>query len=488
MTEHMPISTPDWVKEAVFYQIFPDRFAKSHRVPKTCQLQPWDSPPTRHGYKGGDLLGVLERLDYLQELGVTAVYFNPIFQSTANHRYHTYDYYRVDPLLGGDQALDQLLHEMHNRGMYVVLDGVFNHASRGFFQFNDILENGPDSPYLDWFIIKRFPVDAYRNNGTPNYEAWWNLPALPKFNITNPAVREFLWDVAEYWVRRGIDGWRLDVPEEINDEAFWREFRRRVKSANPNAYLVGEIWHTAESWLQGDRFDALMNYPFSRACLGFFGGPALNTSARPGGFALHRLDVASFAHEIDRQVSQYSWEVTQAQLNVLGSHDMSRFLTLVGGDAARLKLALLFQMTFVGAPCIYYGDEIGMRGGPDPDCRRAMPWEPSAWDNDLRDHVRRCTALRHAYPALSRGQFTRLYAQHGIYAYGRRLGQETVVIVLNNNEDTFAVKIPVSGYLPEGERLRDVWNGGEVPLVADGYLRGPKVAPRDGAVFVTQAT
>ena len=481
----MTITTPDWVKDAVFYQIFPDRFARSEAVPKPCRLQPWDAPPTRHGFKGGDLIGVVEHLDYLQDLGVTAIYFNPIFQSAANHRYHTFDYTQVDPLLGGNSALRTLLDEAHRRDMRIVLDGVFNHASRGFFQFNHILENGPDSPYLDWFTIKRFPLNAYENNGTPNYEAWWNLPALPKFNTANPAVREFLWDVAEHWVREGIDGWRLDVPEEIDDAEFWREFRRRVKRANPEAYIVGEIWHEAQRWLRGDQFDAVMNYPFTRACLGFFGGEKLDRRSRPGGYELRRLDAPAFAAEIDRQLHLYDWEVAQAQLNLLGSHDTSRFLTLIGGDKARFKLAILFQMTFVGAPCIYYGDEIELQGGPDPDCRRAMPWDERLWDRDLLDYVKQCITLRRTYRALQRGDHTRLYASHGVYAFGRRLGQETLAVVLNNSASTFALKVPVADYLADGAVLRDVWNGDETLAVRDGYLSGPTLPPRSGAVLVS---
>src|SRR5680860_469634 len=200
--------TPDWVKDAVFYQIFPDRFGRSDRLPKTCNLESWDSPPTVHGYKGGDLLAVSERLVYLGDLGVNALYLTPIFQSASNHRYHTHDYFRVDPMLGGDAALKELLERAHQAGMRVILDGVFNHASRGFFQFSDILENGAHSAYLDWFNVRSHPLNAY-GGGELGYDAWWNLPALPKFNVRSPAVREYLLSVSEHWLRFGADGWRL---------------------------------------------------------------------------------------------------------------------------------------------------------------------------------------------------------------------------------------------------------------------------------------
>jgi cyclomaltodextrinase len=236
------IGTPEWVRDAIFYQIFPDRFARSERVPKPSNLEPWDSPPTTHGFKGGDLLGVAERLDYLQDLGVTAIYLNPVFQSTANHRYHTHDYYRVDPILGGNSALRTLLDEAHRRNMRVILDGVFNHASRGFFQFNHIVENGAMSPYVDWFIVKQFPLRPYHAPwGQHGYEAWWNLPALPKLDVSTPAVREFLWNVASHWIEFGVDGWRLDVPAEIDDDEFWREFRVRVKAR----IYCGQRWLAA---------------------------------------------------------------------------------------------------------------------------------------------------------------------------------------------------------------------------------------------------
>jgi hypothetical protein len=305
--------TPEWVKHAVFYQIFPDRFARSERVPKATHLEPWDAPPTVHGYKGGDLLGVVERLDHLQSLGVTALYFNPIFQSGANHRYHTHDYFRVDPMLGGDAALRELLDAAHARGMRVVLDGVFNHASRGFLQFHDVLENGPASAYLDWWHIEGFPLGAYgEGDGALRYRAWWDLPALPKFDTDTPAVREFLLSVGEHWLRFGVDGWRLDVPNEIDDDDFWREFRRRCRAVNPEAYIVGELWTGAERWLQGDQFDAVMNYQVTKAVLGFVAAEIDDAEvARCGYGAVPRLSAQAFQKAIGAELSRYHPEITR---------------------------------------------------------------------------------------------------------------------------------------------------------------------------------
>ena len=489
-------SPPAWVKEAVFYQIFPDAFARSERVPKPKALLPWDAPPSPHGYKGGDLLGVSERLDYLLDLGVNALYLCPVFWSASNHRYHTYDYSRVDPMLGGNDALRELLEQAHARGMRVILDGVFNHAGRGLFQFHDLLENGLRSPYADWFVIpdKSKPLNPYdaraiargRERWATNYRCWWNLPALPEFNTDNPEVREFLWGVATRWIEFGIDGWRLDVPECIADPSFWREFRRRVKAINPDAYLVGEIWGPAGDWLTGDRFDAVMNYVFSRACLCFFGGSQLDTGVRPGGYRLRPIKARTFARRIEEMLSAYSWPTTLAQLNLLGSHDTPRVLSMLGGDVQRLKLTVLFQMTFPGAPCIYYGDEVGMTSAPVPghEGRAAMQWDENEWNVELLTAYKRYVALRKEHPALRRGTFVFLHAANtpNVYAFLRRWQRETLVVVLNNDEREYEVRMSVRGEVAEGTELTDLLSGGRYK-VSRGRLSGPPIPSRTGVVL-----
>jgi neopullulanase len=502
----MDIVTPEWVKDAVFFQVFPDRFARSSQLPKPSNLEDWDSPPTVYGFKGGDLLGVVERLDYLQDLGVTAIYFNPIFESAANHRYHTSDYFQVDLILGGNAAFRELLDAAHARGIRVVLDGVFNHASRGFYQFNHTLENGIASPYLDWFHFNEAwlqsgrPLNAYPGREEERhmrrrqslqrlgYQAWWDLPALPKLNTDTEAVRRYIFDVAHHWVDYGIDGWRLDVPGEIDDDAFWQEFRRVVKVANPEAYIVGEIWGDAHRWLQGDQFDAVMNYGVSRACLGFFGGERLDTTQRPGGYELRPLSATRFADDVDRMLGLYDWQVTLAQLNLIGSHDMPRFLTLVGKDKDALKLATLFQMTFPGAPCIYYGDEIGMEGAHDPDCRRAFPWDESRWDRDLLGWFRRAIALREAHPVLRGGRFLHLLADDAsaVYAFARQGEDETLVVVLNNGASSYNLGVPAQGLYSDGTGMHDLW-GDAQGIVAQGSITGATLPPRSAAVLAESA-
>lgn len=478
------IHTPDWAKHAVFYQIFPDRFAQSPSVGKPSRLEPWDAPPTIHGFKGGDLLGIADHLDYLSDLGINAIYLNPIFQSTANHRYIATDYYHVDPILGGNRTFRTLLDQTHRRGIRVVLDGVFNHTSRGFFPFAHILENGPASPYLDWYTIKGFPLNAYSVNRPPNYACWWNMRALPKLNTANPDVREYLLQVGRHWIEQGADGWRLDVPNEIDDDCFWREFRRRCKEANPEAYLVGEIWTHAERWLQGDQFDAVMNYVLGSACLGFFveNGPDAATTQGTGYGHVANLDAAGFGKAVADLLALYPAEISQCQLNLIGSHDTARLLTMARNDESAVRLCLLFLMTFPGAPCIYYGDEIGMAGGKDPDCRGGFPWAQSRWRQDLLAYTRRCIALRRAHPALRTGEFLPLQAESGVYAFARRLGGETLVAAFNAGRASRALALPAQGVLAEGSAWKDVWNGGTA-RVEGGALRGLTLPPRSAVVL-----
>jgi neopullulanase len=484
------VMTPEWVKDAVFYQIFPDRFAASACVEKPHNLEPWHSPPTSYGFKGGDLLGIGERLDYLTDLGVDALYFCPIFQSTANHRYHTHDYYQVDPILGGNAAFKVLLDEAHQRGIRIVLDGVFNHASRGFYQFNHLLENGGASPYRDWFTIHSFPLHAYDDDGPAGYQAWWNLKALPKFNHANPQVREFLFRVAEYWITQGIDGWRLDVPGDIDDDDFWREFRRRVKAKNPDAYIVGEIWHRADRWLVGDQFDAVMNYQFTRACLGFFVEVDEEVQRLTRGHsygAIEPYNACQFAQRLEEALAWYPSAITYAQLNLLDSHDTARFLTLAKGDTSALKLAYLTMMTYPGAPMIYYGDEVGMEGGPDPDCRRAMLWEPATWNHDLLAGMKQYIALRKKYLALwQRGTYTRLYAQGMVYAFARQRDQQTVIVGLNASKSDVRLDVDVHLLLPNGAAVQNEWDGQQY-TVMEGYVRHIMLPARSGDVWVAES-
>jgi len=479
--------TPEWVRDAVFYQIFPDRFARSPSLAKPAHIDEWGAAPSPYRYQGGDLLGVAEHLDYLIDLGVNALYFTPIFQSASNHRYHTHDYLRVDPMLGGNQALRTLLDEGHRRGIRIVLDGVFNHASRGFFQFHDILENGKDSAYLDWFTVHGFPLNAYDHEKTPGYGAWWNLHALPKFNIQTPAVREYLLGVARSWIDFGIDGWRLDVAREIEDDSFWRDFRSVVREGNPEAYILGEVWSEASHWLRGDMWDAVMNYLFTRACIAFFVGEEVDADElRKTSFrAVDPTGAPAFRRAIDRLIGHYHPHVTAVLMNLLSSHDMPRFLSLARGDVSALRLATLFQMTYPGAPSVYYGDEIGMAGGHDPANRGAFPWHrPETWDAELLRDFRRLIALRNDHKALRRGSYSPIEARDDVFCFLRQHEEETLLVALNTARATRRLDLKVGPHLDDGARLSEAWTRESV-VVESGSVGGLELAPRSGRVFAS---
>ncbi len=430
---------PAWVAEAVFYQIFPDRFARSASVPKPANLEDWDAPPTVHGYKGGDLIGVVERLDWLSDLGVNAISLNPIFQSPSNHRYHTHDYYRVDPVLGGDEAFHRLVEACHRRGIRVILDGVFNHCGRGFYRFNDLLENGPHSPWVDWFLVNGWPLRAY-DADEPNYQAWKGLPALPEFNTDNPRVREYLFSVAEYWTEQGIDGWRLDVPAEITTPGFWEEFRDRTKAINPDLFLLGEIWRDASAWTNdGKRFDGTMNYLFAGRTIAFVAGdrvPLKEVESSPYP-TRPPADAAGYRNDLERILGLYTEEANLAHATLLSSHDVPRVLTACGEDRVGVRLALLLQMTFPGAPTVFYGDEVGMSGGREPACRGAFPWD-GPWDRDILDAHRRLIALRHRHPALRSAWYRPLCPSPGhagtLFVAERSHPTETLLVAVNTGD------------------------------------------------------
>ena len=515
----MSVDTPAWVRDAVFYQIFPDRFASSDRVVKPGPLEDWDAPPTTYGFKGGDLLGVVEHLDHIQGVGGNAIYFNPIFQSASNHRYHTYDYFSVDPLLGGNAAFRELIDACHARGIKVVLDGVFNHASRGFWPFHHVLEAGRASPYRGWFFFNEADLDAGRplraypleqaaidlsnvredhmagleSLRTLGYQAWWDLPALPKLNTANPLVREYLLSVAEHWIRLGADGWRLDVAEEVPDD-FWRAFRDRVKALNPETYIVAEIWHEKPQDLQGDMYDGLMNYPLAEAIMSFVGAGRLDRRVLAQhvnlDVSVRDNDAAAFAARLQRSLAIYDPAVTSVQLNLLDSHDTPRFLSIVGGDTASLRLATLIQMTLPGAPSIYYGDEIGLDGELDPGSRASFPWaHPDRWDRDLLAFFAGVTALRHGRPVLRHGAVRVVAAEGQALAYLRTDGDVLALVIVNAGDAesdldlqlpdadgrTFAIQRWAGS--PRGV-LADRWT------VADGRLQ-IRLAGRDAVVMVT---
>ena len=420
---------PDWVKDAVFYQIFPERFANGDTSNDPDHVEPWGAAPKGNNYFGGDLRGIIDHLDYISDLGANAIYLNPVFASTSNHKYFTSDYLKIDPAFGTNELFGQFVVECHRRNIRVVIDGVFNHTGVDHWAFQDIVKNERSSKYFGWYNVYSFPVALPPKK--PNYECWWNFGRLPKLMAEHPDVKAHLFEVTRYWTSMGIDGWRLDVPNEI-PHAFWIEWRKLVKSLNPDCYIVGEIWSEADSWLKGDQFDAVMNYQFRDAILDFF--------------CSEKISPSEFDRKLQNTRALYPDDVNYSLQNLVGSHDTERFLTLCKNEAWRVQLTTLFQFTYIGAPMVYYGDEIGMEGGKDPDCRRTMVWDERKWDRTLRDHFKNLIGIRSQSPALRRGTFTMHSTDdaHGAILFERRFKDERLLVVINRNGQPADVELPTN--------------------------------------------
>jgi len=444
-------SIPAWLTGAVFYQIFPDRFANGNAHNDPANVQTWSNLPSLYSYFGGDLPGIQRKLDYIQDLGANTIYLNPIFQSAAPHRYHTTDYYRIDPKLGTMEDFHALLDDVHSRGMRLILDGVFNHCGRGFFAFNDLLENQEHSPYKDWFHVKRFPIDAFSPGEAVDYLAWWNIKSLPKFNTDNPEVRQYLLGVARFWIEQGIDGWRLDVPNEIDDDAFWADFRRVVREANPEAALIGEIWEINPRWVGSGHFDGLMNYPVRDAVLDLL---------------KWRNGITQFVDRIEYVMGSYPWEHILAMYNTLGTHDTKRVRTYLDGDLNRVALAFTFLLAFPGVPAFYYGDEVGLEGDKDPDSRRTFPWDEKDWAIDLLDLVKKLISVRKASIAIQTGAYQRVWVDEGKrgYAFARQAGDECVLAVLNASDKPMQAEIPVDALGWGNSNVKELIHGGDFSI------------------------
>lgn len=380
------MAAPDWLSDAVFYQIFPERFANGDPALDPPGVVPWSSEPTRDNFFGGDLAGIRAHLDHIAATGANAIYLTPIFEARTNHRYDAVDYFAVDHRLGDLDAFRALIDDAHARGIRIVLDAVLNHCGDGHWAFRDVVEKEAASPHVNWFSFEGFPVTPVPDR--PNYRTCSGCWYLPKWNAYNPEVRAHHFDVARYWIDQGIDGWRLDVPYFVN-ETFWREFHRVVKDRGDDLYIVAEEWREPEPWLTGDLADGTMNYTLRDLVLGFTADRTIDAFAVAEGMNRLRARIPDGFHH--------------GMLNLLGSHDTERVLTRHGGDEAAALRAYALLFAAEGAPMIYYGDEVGLTGENDPACRGAMPWDEEVWSVPLWDGVRRLAAARSEHIALRRG-------------------------------------------------------------------------------------
>lgn len=364
----------DWMNTATFYQIFVERFNIGNTdKDKSYINMKWGDIPNPKSFAGGDIKGITNKLEYLDGLGINALYLTPVFRSVSNHKYDISDYYEIDGQFGNKADLKELIDKAHVMGMKIVLDAVLNHCSENLSQFQDVLKNGKKSRYYDWFIVT--------NDSPFEYEIFAGCKYMPKFNTSNPEVCDYLIGIATYWIKEfDIDGWRLDVSDEVSHD-FWRQFRKAVKAVKPDCVLIGENWHDANVYLRGDQFDSIMNYAFTKACLDFYAFGEFNTQ--------------NFADKLNEILMRNTDTVNDMMLNLLDTHDTHRFLTRVCGDENKLMSALALTFFFPGAPCVYYGTENAMEGGYDPDCRRTFDWTKENEETDVKTLIKHLTALKH---------------------------------------------------------------------------------------------
>jgi cyclomaltodextrinase len=569
---------PSWAKDAIWYQIFPERFRNadpsndptpaeleippdrewhiSPWISDWYKLQPWERAHSPKFYEnvfdrryGGDLQGVIDKLDYLKDLGITAIYFNPLFEAFSLHKYDASSYHHIDNNFGPDSKGDleliktetdnpstwhwsasdrlflKLIQEAHKRGIKVVIDGVFNHSGTRFFAFEDIVKNQKKSRYADWFDVTTW-ADPSVPGSKFEYKSWWNTQTLPEFKEGKHSFMKPVWDYFFNITRRwmdpngdgdpsdGIDGWRLDVANEVS-HVFWKEWRTLVKSINPNAYIVGELWGDASPWLQGDEFDAVMNYRFARASVRFF----VDTNKM-------KYTPKEFDEELADIRKSYPPDVNYVMQNLLDSHDTDRLLSMIVNPNrnyddnnglrnnpnyninkppesvhATMELMLLFQMTYLGAPMIYYGDEAGMWGADDPDERKPMVWPDLVYDNEMTHPIpghtrsndvvafdstifefyKKVIEIRKENEALRRGSFQTVPVPglKNIYAFQRESAGNSVLVVLNNGDKTETVTLPLN----TKATYRDVMNGNEQFDTIDGTLMTTLVG-KSGRVLV----
>ena len=414
--------TPNWANGAIVYQIFPERFARKNL---NTDGNWYLTPMNRTEMLGGNLRGIIDALDYLEELGIEVIYLTPIFKSSSNHKYNTDDYMEIDPTFGTEDDLKELVEKAHNKNIKIILDGVFNHSGYEFAPFKDLMENQENSKYKDWYYPFSFPL-KWKWGEKPNYWTFGYAGPMPKLNTSNPEVREYIFGVIRKWMSLGIDGWRLDVADEVSHD-FWKAFRKVVKSINKDALIIGEVWYESSPWLLGDEYDTVMNYLF------FDNVKKL--------LVTKEYKVSDFDYENNFLRGRMHTKVQPLLWNLIDSHDTPRFLTQADNNEEILMLAFALQMTLPGMPMIYYGDEVGMQGGKDPDCRRGMLWDKNKQNREIFDYYKKWIKIHKKYSSLKNGEFKTIYVNDdaNVYIFKRFNENEELYIAFNFSNNNISL-------------------------------------------------
>ena len=412
LREEEMFEVPQWAANKVVYQIFPSRFAATQPVDKKLWYK---APITPMDDLHGNLRGIIEHLDYIKDLGIDVVYLTPIFKSNSCHKYDTIDYYQVDPSFGTTEDLKELVQKSHERGMKVVLDAVYNHSGREFFAFQDILEKGEKSKYLDWYFIDELPPRGEWGE-IPNFKCFGYYGGMPKLNLKNPEVEKYITDVACYWIKEcDIDGWRLDVGDEIS-HFFWKNFRKAIKAVKKDMLIIGEIWHYAGDFLEGDEWDTVMNYPFYLNLIDLL--------------ADEKINVSQFVQNLGYLKGRLNKKCYPLMWNLIDSHDTARFLHLCHDNKKKQHLAAAFQLLLPGMPMVYYGDEYAMPGANDPDCRRGMYWDEEYQDKEMYNWYKKLMQIRKTHACIVDGELIETIANDD---------EDTIVLIRKSGEETLAM-------------------------------------------------
>ncbi len=451
LREEEMFEVPQWAANKVVYQIFPSRFATTQPVDKKLWYK---APITPMDDLHGNLRGIIEHLDYIKDLGIDVVYLTPIFKSNSCHKYDTIDYYQVDPSFGTTEDLKELVQKSHERGMKVVLDAVYNHTGREFFAFQDILEKGEKSKYLDWYFIDELPPRGEWGE-IPNFKCFGYYGGMPKLNLKNPEVEKYITDVACYWIKEcDIDGWRLDVGDEIS-HFFWKNFRKAIKAVKKDMLIIGEIWHYAGDFLEGDEWDTVMNYPFYLNLIDLL--------------ADEKINVSQFVQNLGYLKGRLNKKCYPLMWNLIDSHDTARFLHLCNDNKKKQHLAAAFQLLLPGMPMVYYGDEYAMPGANDPDCRRGMYWDEEYQDKEMYNWYKKLMQIRKAHACIVEGEMIETITNDD---------EDTIVMIRKNGEETIAMLFNCGNSAKEFNEYAEKHN-----LLTDSAFDG-KVEGLDAAVIV----